>query len=105
MTLSYQSRFRGFFLSPESHRIGFAVISQNWAGSGKLSSGVTKSRKMTCWGLANSGLRQARIGQAPVSHLPGVTKSWKMTYRTRPVQFRFMISWNWLGPGKSSSLI
>jgi hypothetical protein len=33
------------------------------------SSGITKSQKMTCLSLANSGLRQAGIGQAPVSHL------------------------------------
>ncbi len=62
MTLSNQSHFLGFFLSPESHLMGFA--------DGLLSSGVTKSQKMTCRGLANSGLRQAGIGQAPVSHLP-----------------------------------
>jgi hypothetical protein len=63
MTLSNQSHFPGFFLSPESHLIGFA-------NSGLSSSVVTKSHKMTCRGLANSGLRQAGIGQASVSHLP-----------------------------------
>ncbi len=31
--------------------------------------GWSKSRKMTYHGLASSGLRQARIDQAPVSHL------------------------------------
>jgi hypothetical protein len=76
MTLSNYSHFWGFFLSPESHPIGFCksykvqhfrlVISRNLAGP----FGVTKSRKMTCWGLVTYGLRQARIGQAPVSHLP-----------------------------------
>ncbi len=35
----------------------------------KLSSGITKSRKMTYRGLANSGLWQAGIGLSPVSHL------------------------------------
>jgi len=32
--------------------------------------GITKSQKMTYRGRANSDLWQARIGQAPVSHLP-----------------------------------
>jgi hypothetical protein len=54
----------------------------NLAGLGKSSSGVTKSQKMTCWGLANSGLRQAGTGRAgPGQSSSGVTKSWKMTYR------------------------
>ncbi len=46
------------------------TASQNWAGPGKSSSGVTKSRKMTYQGLANSGLWQAGISMAPESHLP-----------------------------------
>jgi hypothetical protein len=40
-------------LSPESHLIGFA---DGFSNSGLSSSGVTKSQKMTCQGLANSGL-------------------------------------------------
>ena len=45
------------------------VLSRNPPGPGKSSSGVTKSRKMTYRGLANSGLWQAGIGLSPVSHL------------------------------------
>jgi hypothetical protein len=41
---------------------------------GKPSSGVTKSQKMTCWGLPNSGF--------PGESSSGVTKSRKMTYRS-----------------------
>jgi hypothetical protein len=80
MTLSLQSHFPGFFLSPESHFIGFCKSSKmasaipacnkpELAGPGKSASGIIKSRKMTCQGPADSDLRQARIGQAPVSHL------------------------------------
>ncbi len=90
------SHFLGFFLSPESHLIGFCksytmasaipawpklelgrtgqvifrhhqiteddlpglcqfrlTTSRNWAGPGKSSSGVTKSWKMTYWGLTS----------------------------------------------------
>jgi hypothetical protein len=32
--------------------------------------GTAKSREMTYRGLADSGLRQAGIGQIPLSHLP-----------------------------------
>jgi hypothetical protein len=66
MTLSNQSHFPGFFLSPESHLIGFCksyktyqeheimkddlpgpgqfrlMKSRNWPGPGKSSSGITK---------------------------------------------------------------
>ncbi len=80
MTLSNQSHFPQFFMSPESHLIGLLYpfsCSRNWPGPGKSSSGVTKSRKMTYRGLANSGLWQARIGLSPVSHL---AKSEKMIW-------------------------
>jgi hypothetical protein len=41
--------------------------------------GSSKSRKMNYHGLASSGLRQARIGQAPVSHLSGFGGAIKST--------------------------
>ncbi len=53
------------------------VLSRNWPGPGKSSSGVTKSWKMTYLGLANSGLWQAGICLSPVSHL---AKSEKMIW-------------------------
>ncbi len=42
---------------------------ERWNG-GRWLTGTAKSRKMIYRGLANSGLQQAGIGLAPVSHLP-----------------------------------
>ncbi len=70
---------------------------------GKSSSGATKSREMTHQGLANSCLRQAGIGQAPVSHLSASPNHGR--WLTGAGQFWLMTSRNWLGPGKSSSVV
>ncbi len=70
-------------------------LSWNWAGPGKSSSGVTKSRKMTCQGFADSGLQQAGIGHAPVSYLPAspnhgrwLTGAWRILACDKPESAR-----------------
>ncbi len=83
-------------------------------------SGATKSRKMFYRGLAKSGLWQARIACPQnmtlgnwfhqiffsdlARWLSGATKSRKMFYQSL-AKFRLVVSRNWLGPGKSSSVI
>jgi hypothetical protein len=87
MALSSQSDLPVFFLSPASHLIGFCKSCEMaLAIETKVSLGfilllpsptvleddlprTTKSGKMTYRGLADSGLQQAGIGKAPVSHL------------------------------------
>ena len=53
--------------------------------------GTAKSREMTYRGLANSGLRQAGIGQIPLSHLPAppnhgrwLTGAWQIPAYDKP---------------------
>ncbi len=83
------------------------VLSRNWPSPGKSYSGVTKSRKMTYQGLANSGLWQAGIGLSPVSTLAKFEKRiwWSQLPKVifRGKWFRLVVSRNWSGPGKSSS--
>ncbi len=83
------------------------VLSRNWPNPGKSSSGVTKSRKMTYRGLANSGLWQARIGLSLVSHLAKFEKRiwWsqlpKVIFRGQAIPA--CRKPELVGPGKSSS--
>jgi hypothetical protein len=71
MTLSNQSHFPGFFLP--SYRI-LQIIKDGFSNFCLSSYAVTKSQKMTCRGLANSGSLQAGIQQAPVSYLTASPK-------------------------------
>ena len=58
-------------------------------------------RKMTYRNLANSGFRQAGIGQAPVSHLPRFVDA--VRWLTGACRFRLVVSRNRPDYGKSSS--
>ncbi len=68
---------------------------------------TAKSRKMTYRGLVNSGLWQAGIGLSPVSNLARSVKMiwWNQLPKVifRDKRYRFVVSRNWSGPGKSSS--
>ncbi len=114
MTLSNQSHFPRFFghaeprFVPSQFRI---VLSRNWLVPGKTSYGVTKSRKMTYRGLANSGLRQLTRrnwlvpGKSSIllNLQRGFDEASCLKSSSGDKRFRLVISRNWSGPGKSSS--
>jgi hypothetical protein len=68
---------------------------EGWEGGGGAR--TAKSQEMTYRGLADSGLRQAGIGHWPI---PAYDKPESATG-----QFRLVVSRNWPGPDKSSSVI